>query len=150
MIIHFIKYIIIYLRCFVPFLQAENHVKLLNFIITYFIMSKSFRHHKKSLGKRLKSRNLRNCNRTLRVGNKDQVKCCICEKSVDLKDTFTPLECLIKYGKTGHRICHDCWWNSDTGFGLQTSSHRCPGCEKGLPLTQYKKEAPIFVDLTDD
>jgi hypothetical protein len=130
-------------------------------------MSKSFRRHKKSSRLRFKSRNgklrsrklrsrklrsrkLRSRTRKLRGGNEDKIKCCICEKTVDLKDTFVPRECLMKHNKAAHRICQDCWWNKDTGFALETSSHKCPGCQKGLPLTPYKKEAPIFVDLTED
>jgi hypothetical protein len=69
---------------------------------------------------------------------------------VAIKDTFVPRECLMKHGKAAHRICEDCWWDPKKGFALETSSHKCPGCEKGLPLTQVKKEQPILVDLTED
>jgi len=132
-------------------------------------MSKSFRRHKKSSRIRLKkrkvrsrsrklksrklrsrSRKLKSRSRKLRGGNEDKVKCCICEKIFEMKDTFVPRECLIKNGKAAHRICQECWWNPNTGFALESSSHKCPGCQKGLPLTDYKKETPIFVDLTED
>ena len=83
-------------------------------------------------------------------GNGDNVTCCMCERTVKKDDTLVPRECLIKYGKTAHRICQDCWWDPNIGFAREDASHKCPGCQKGLPLTEYKKEAPIFVDLTED
>ena len=125
-------------------------------------MSKSFRRHKISSKQNLKTRKqkiiTRNINlksrkrklksRKLKGGNR--LKCSMCEKMVDLKDTFVPRECLMKHGKAAHRICEDCWWDEKTGFALETSSHECPGCKKGLPLTHVKKEEPIVVDLTED
>jgi hypothetical protein len=130
-------------------------------------MSKNFRHHKKSSkrmlktrkqkiitrniklkSRKLKSRKLKSRKRKLKGGN--GLKCSICEKMVDLKDTFVPRECLMKHGKAAHRICEDCWWDEKTGFALETSSHECPGCKKSLPLTPVKKEDPIVVDLTED
>jgi hypothetical protein len=125
----------------------------LNLILTYFIMSKSFRRHKKSSKRRTRriknrSRKLRSCK--LKGGNGEKVKCCICGKMVPLKDTFVPRECLMKHGKAAHRICKHCWWDPKKGFALESSSHKCPGCEKCLPLTQVKKEQPIVVDLTED
>ncbi len=83
-------------------------------------------------------------------GNGTTVKCCMCERTVNKDDTLIPRECLMKYGKAAHRICKDCWWNPETGFAREEASHKCPGCQKGLPLTEYKKEPPILVDLTDD
>jgi len=134
-------------------------------------MSKSFRRHKKSLklisrklrSKKLISRKLRSkklisrklisrklISRKLRGGNEEKVQCCMCEKIVAVKDTFVPRECLMKHGKAAHRICEDCWWDKENGFARETASHKCPGCETGLPLTHVKKEQPIFVDLTED
>ena len=116
-------------------------------------MSKSFRRHKKSSkrrSRRIKTRSRKLRSRKLKGGNGEKVKCCICEKMVAIKDTFVPRECLMKHGKAAHRICEDCWWAPKKGFALETSSHKCPGCEKGLPLTQVKKEQPILVDLTED
>lgn len=70
---------------------------------------------------------------------------------VDKDKTFIPRECLMAHGdKAAHRICETCWWDPISGFALESSSHKCPGCEKGLPLTEYKKEMPVFIDLTDD
>ena len=56
----------------------------------------------------------------------------------------------MKHGMKAHRICQECWWNPETGFGKEESKHKCPGCEKGLPLTNVKPQEPIFVDLTED
>ena len=62
-----------------------------------------------------------------------------------------PSECLLKYGlNIAHRICNDCWWDSVIGFAREYSSHKCPGCIKDLPLTEYEKQPPIFVDLTEE
>lgn len=85
-----------------------------------------------------------------RGGNTDNVKCCMCEKNIKINNTLVPRECLVKYGKIAHRICQDCWWDPNIGFAREDACHKCPGCQKGLPLTEYKKEAPIFVDLTED
>ncbi len=130
-------------------------------------MSKSFRRHKKSSRRIVKTRKVRSRTRKLgtrklgtrklgtrtrklRGGNGEQVQCCMCGKMVDLKDTFVPGECLVNHAKAAHRICEDCWWDDKKGFALETTSHKCPGCEKGLPLTHVKKEDPILVDLTED
>jgi hypothetical protein len=134
-------------------------------------MSKSFRHYKKSLKQKrkklnrkttIRNRKLRNSNRkfrnsnrkltgrNFRGGNGEKVQCCMCERIVFLKITFVPRECLMKYGKAAHRICEDCWWDPNNGFALETSSHECPGCIKGLLLTQFEIVQPILVDLTED
>lgn len=85
-----------------------------------------------------------------RGGHGDKIQCCMCEKLVNKDDTLVPNECLIKNGKVAHRICQPCWWDPDTGFAREESSHKCPGCVKGLPLTPYVKETPITIDLTED
>jgi hypothetical protein len=118
-------------------------------------MSKSLRHHKKSLKQKRKNRSRKIKNhklkkRNLKGGNGEKVICSMCEKMVDLKDTFVPGKCLTEHGKAAHRICKDCWWAEEKGFALEASSHKCPGCLKGLPLTTFIKEPPIFVDLTED
>jgi hypothetical protein len=121
-------------------------------------MSKSIRHHKKSSKQKrsssrsrsTRSSSSRSSSRKLRADKEEKVKCCMCEKMVYLKDTLIPRECLMKHGKAAHRICEGCWWDPNSGFGLETSSHECPGCKKGLPLTKFKKEEPIFVDLTEE
>ena len=98
--------------------------------------------------KRHKYRKTRRNNR--KGGNGTDVKCCMCERIVKKDDTLVPRECLMSHGKAAHRICQDCWWDPNIGFAREEASHKCPGCQKGLPLTEYKKEAPIFVDLTED
>jgi hypothetical protein len=79
----------------------------------------------------------------------DKVNCCMCGQEVNINDTLMPSGCKMKNGMRAHRICQECWWNPETGFGKETSKHKCPGCEKGLPLTTVKKEEPIFIDLTE-
>ena len=97
---------------------------------------------------RLKKRKTRRHNR--RGGNGENVKCCMCERTVKKDDTLVPRECLMAHGKAAHRICNDCWWDPDMGFAREEASHKCPGCQKGFPLTEYKKEPPIFIDLTEE
>jgi hypothetical protein len=109
-------------------------------------MPKSLKYYKKSVKRRTKKR------KTIRKkgGNNDKVLCCMCEKKVDIKDTFIPRECLNKHYNAAHRICSDCWWDEKNGFAKENVSHKCPGCIKNLPLTYVKKESPIFIDLTED
>jgi hypothetical protein len=79
-----------------------------------------------------------------------KISCSMCQESVDKNNTFIPSECLIKHGMNGHRICKVCWWDSVIGFAREYSSHKCPGCIKDLPLTEYENLPPIFVDLTEE
>jgi hypothetical protein len=74
----------------------------------------------------------------------------MCEIIFNKDDMLNPRECLIKYGKGAHRICQYCWWEPETGFAREEGTHKCPGCEKKLPLSSYEKDPPIFVDLTED
>lgn len=83
--------------------------------------------------------NRKSSRRILKAGNGDKVKCSMCEKMVNKDDTLIPSGCLRKHGKAAHRICQSCWWNPEMGFAREGVSHKCPGCEKGLPLTSYKK-----------
>lgn len=83
-------------------------------------------------------------------GGQEQVKCSICEKTVDKNNTLVPSSCSLKHGLAAHRICQYCWWDPNKGFALEGTSHECPGCQKGLPLTAFKKNEPISIDLTDD
>lgn len=79
------------------------------------------------------------------------IRCCMCEKLINKDKTLIPSICLIKYGLyISHRICKDCWWDSIIGFARESGSHKCPGCIKGLPLTDDKKETSIFIDLTEE
>jgi hypothetical protein len=116
-------------------------------------MAKSLKKYKKSKTRsyRLKhKKSKRRISKRTRGGNGDKVVCSMCERMVNKDDTLIPRECLVKHGKGAHRICQDCWWNAKTGFAREDASHECPGCKKGIPLTDYVKEKPIFVDLTND
>jgi hypothetical protein len=79
-----------------------------------------------------------------------QIKCSMCENNMNEDSMFIPSECLMKYGVISHRICQDCWWNDKTGFAQESSCHKCPGCIKNIPLTEYKRQIPIFIDLTEE
>jgi hypothetical protein len=82
--------------------------------------------------------------------NGENVICCMCVKNVYKENTFIPSQCLLKHGdKAAHRICVNCWWNPESGFAREYMSHKCPGCLKGLLLTEYKIAGAIVVDLTD-
>ena len=109
-------------------------------------MSKSFRRYKKN--KKNQQRRKKTRKNYLKGGNGEKVVCSMCEKKVDINNSLIPRKCLMKYGvKSAHRICAECWWDPKSGFALETTPHACPGCVKGLPLT----EEPInFFDLTKD
>jgi hypothetical protein len=104
----------------------------------------------KSSRKYKRKNNRKSRRKVLKAGNGTQVKCSMCEKMVNKDDTLVPSGCLTKHGKGAHRICNNCWWNSEKGFASEGMSHKCPGCEKGLPLTPFKKPDPIFIDLTKE
>lgn len=85
--------------------------------------------------------------------NYDITQCCMCNKTLNVNDktnALIPLECLRKHGKEAHRICKECWFDEEDGFALEGKSHKCPGCEKGLPLTRVKVNPPEMIDLTLD
>jgi hypothetical protein len=88
-------------------------------------------------------------------GNGDDiVRCCVCGMNTNINDTLIPLDCLQKQrekGKGPHRLCQHCWWNPDTGFAREGINHKCPCCEKGVPLPTLKiKESAEVIDLTGD
>ena len=106
---------------------------------------------KRRTRKTKRSRKIRQIRKNRKMkGGQEQVKCSMCEKNVNKDDTLVPSVCSLKHGLAAHRICQDCWWNPVKGFALEGTSHQCPGCQKGLALTAFKKEAPIEIDLTDD
>ena len=80
----------------------------------------------------------------------DDTKCCMCGQKVDKDHSLMPSECKIKYGMRAHRICEECWFKPETGFAIEGRSHKCPGCEKGLPLTHVEQKPIEVVDLTGD
>ena len=101
-----------------------------------------------------KSMNLKRSNKRfkkyIKGGQEEKVKCCICEKEIDKNNTLVPRECLMKNGSAAHRICQDCWWNSESGFAREDADHKCPGCIKKLPLTTVTKKNSEIIDLTLD
>ena len=91
--------------------------------------------------KRYKTRRRRHKSRSAKG-----VNCCMCNKSSN-SDTFIPLNCLnkpVRHKSGVHRICSKCWWDPKKGFALENGSHKCPGCEKGLPVIPAKKITEII------
>ena len=82
--------------------------------------------------------------------NCEKVQCCMCEKTMHKEGALIPSGCLNMHGRAAHRICQKCWWNPTRGFAREGHSHKCPGCLKNIPLTQYKKAELIIIDLTGD
>jgi len=80
----------------------------------------------------------------------NDINCVMCEDFITIENTLIPNICFKKHGKMAHRICENCWWNPISGFAREYASHKCPGCEKKLPLLKYKKNDPIFIDLTEE
>ena len=88
----------------------------------------------------------------------DKVNCCMCGKEIKISEGLIPRVCLEKYGSRAHRICKDCWFDGPNAFATEGISHKCPGCEKGLPLTKVPEkpkdpENPkktVFIDLTEE
>jgi len=60
---------------------------------------------------------------------KTSVNCCLCSKTIDINTSLIPVICLIKNGNiNSHKICQNCWWNPISGFAIEGSNHKCPGC----------------------
>ena len=73
--------------------------------------------------------------------------CCMCGSKFVKKTAMIPQECLIKYGKIrAHKVCPKCWWGE---FAKEGASHKCPGCQKGLPVAKDVNAGKV-VDLTED
>lgn len=87
--------------------------------------------------------------RKSRRQNQKKVKCVMCEKNTCKKSSFTPASCLTKNMDKSHRVCQKCWWDPKKGFALETSSHKCRGCQKNMPLNQSTL-IPSIIDLTLD
>lgn len=80
--------------------------------------------------------------KTLRRGGET---CCMCDKKIKNNQSFVPRECLSKYGKNrAHKICSDCWWGE---FASENTSHKCPGCVKGIPVKSDPDKGKV-IDLT--
>jgi hypothetical protein len=83
--------------------------------------------------------------RSYKKGGSEE-ECCICEKKIEDKKSFTPSGCLMKHGKIrSHKICEKCWWDS---FAQEWVNHKCPGCTKNKPL--HGSPPPKIIDLTED
>ena len=111
----------------------------------------------RSTRKSKKTRRIKRKNLARGPGDEDQnydiTQCCMCNKTLNVNDktnALIPLECLRKRGLAAHRICKECWFDDEDGFALEGKSHKCPGCEKGLPLTRVKVKPPEMIDLTLD
>ena len=101
--------------------------------------------------KRTNRKSMKRSNKRYKKGGENEkVTCCICEREVDKSNTLVPRACLIDNGRAAHRICHDCWWNPESGFAREDADHRCPGCLKNLPLTAVENKDPGVIDLTLD
>ena len=108
---------------------------------TYNIMANKTRNanRKKQLKNKRKSRRQ----------NQKKVKCVMCEKTTCKKSSLVPASCLAKNMDKSHRVCQKCWWDPKKGFALETSSHKCRGCQKNMPLNQSTL-IPSVIDLTLD
>ncbi len=74
--------------------------------------------------------------KTIKRGGTVTVACCDCEQKSELSNMLIPRKCSSTRGYNAHRICEKCWWGDETksGFADESASHKCPGCEKGMPL----------------
>ena len=88
--------------------------------------------------------------RKSRRQNQKKVKCVMCEKTTCKKSSLVPASCLAKNMDKSHRVySQKCWWDPKKGFALETSSHKCRGCQKNMPLNQSTL-IPSIIDLTLD
>ena len=78
------------------------------------------------------------------------VTCCICEKQVNIQNSYAPGRCFIQHGQKAHRICENCWWDPITGFALENMNHSCPGCQKGMKLTELSPRKEEVIVISDD
>jgi hypothetical protein len=108
---------------------------------------------RKNRKNRRKTRKHHKIKKNYRRGGNGDTKCCMCGKPVDINDignTLIPSGCLLQHGQRAHRICKECWFKPVTGFAIEGTTHKCPGCAKNLPLTKVPYKEPELVDLTLD
>ena len=108
---------------------------------------------RKNRKNRRKTRKHHKIKKNYRRGGNGDTKCCMCGKPVDInnrQNTLIPSGCLLQHGQRAHRICKECWFKPVIGFGIEGTTHKCPGCEKGLPLTIVPYKEPEMVDLSLD
>ena len=97
----------------------------------------------------------RNANRKKKLNNKrksrrrnqKKLQCAMCDKYTCKKTSLTPASCFAKNMDKSHRVCQKCWWDPQKGFALETSSHKCMGCRKNMPLNRSFL-LPSIIDLT--
>jgi len=90
---------------------------------------------------------LRRKNCRIKRGGEEKETCCMCAKKINSGESLIPRECLMKYGKyRAHKICPECWWGE---FAKEDSIHKCPGCEKNIPI-KPDPHAGEVIDLTTD
>lgn len=112
---------------------------------------------KKHVKKGKKSNYKKSNRKTRKIGRIHRYKkggtgetCSMCHKIIINGKPFVPSGCLMKHGRhRAHKVCGDCWWDK---FAQEGISHKCPGCEKGIPLNNSK---PLIskvevIDLTED
>lgn len=110
-----------------------------------------YRQSKKSKSKKSnkKTRKYKKNKKIKKIKGGTNEECAMCCKKTNDK-TLIPNACLMKYGKyRAHKICSDCWWNK---FAQEGVNHKCPGCEKNLPLNKdpYQETKNQVIDLTED
>ncbi len=100
--------------------------------------------NRKSINRKSINRTKKTRRRRMKAGNPKHT-CCMCGKSIT--DGLMPRTCYMKHGNNAHRICQDCWWDQNTGFANENATHECPGCLKGLQLTNQgkTKKTPIII-----
>jgi hypothetical protein len=97
-------------------------------------MSKRSKMTKRSKGIKKSGKTRR---RRMKAGNPNHT-CCMCGKTIS-NDGLMPRSCYMKHGDNAHRICQECWWDPNTGFSKETATHGCPGCLKGIQLSNHSK-----------
>ncbi len=94
-----------------------------------------------------RSKKIKKTRRRMKAG-KPKHECCICGKS--MSDGLMPRSCYMKHGEHSHRICQDCWWDPNTGFANETSTHGCPGCLKGMEITNNNKPKKPLLTINEN
>jgi hypothetical protein len=122
-------------------------------------MSRKNKTHKKSSIKRTRTnkytrmrrrknrKNKRISKKKIYKGGNNDITCCMCgDKNLTRENTLVPSQCLKHFGRA-HRICIEkCWFQK---FAIEGNDHKCPGCKKGLPLTNIESTFPNqVIDLT--
>jgi len=89
------------------------------------------------------------------ISPNETIPCCMCGHKDHRNNMLIPSDCLLKQakknqGERAHRVCQQCWWGTteNPGFVKEDASHKCPGCQKGLPLLPpLKRSRPKEEDI---